>query len=135
MTDVTKPKFDPIPLPGSAVFATGGPRIGEPVPVPAPKASAGPVLANKAEAPSTPTPPAPAPSPAWVREALGKLVAPSRAKAAVLLAVIALAGGAYVARYFTGDPEGPAAKAVLDVAKPDPGPATAAAPQPLPLAG
>jgi hypothetical protein len=118
MIDVTKTKFEPIALPGSV----GGPRIGEPVPASTPKTPSGPVLANKTDAVTTP--PAPAPRPAWVKEALGKLFVPTRAKAAFLLAGAALGGGMYAAKLFTSDPPPPAATAVLDVVRPDAAPVT-----------
>jgi hypothetical protein len=126
MIDVTKTKFEPIALPGSV----GGPRIGEPVPASMPKTPSGPVLANKTDA--VMTPPAPAPRPAWVKEALGKLFVPTRAKAAFLLAGAALGGGMYAAKVFTSDPPQPAATAVLDVVRPDAAPVSE--PPPLHLA-
>jgi nucleoid-associated protein YgaU len=123
MIDVTK-KFDPIPLPTTTGAApTAGPRIGEPVPAPTPKSPAGPVLANKPDA-SPAAPPGAAPAPAWVKEAIGKLLSPTRTKAAVAAAAVALGGGMYVAKVFTGDKlETPAPAAVLEVGKADPPPA------------
>lgn len=138
MTDVTKPKFDPIALPGQPGFPTVGPRIGEPIAAQTPsvgsKTAPGPVLANHPDPTpaASPTPPAPV----WVKEAIGKLFVPSRTKLTVLVACVALGGGIYAARLFTGSADGPAASAVLEPAKPDPTPATPdATPQPLPLGG